>query len=294
MPSHPLHLEAADGRTLAATHYTPDGPPVATVVLLGAYAVRQRYYRRFATWLAEHGFSVLTFDTRGIGDSRDGPIRDERATATDWAVLDHGAALRWAADQAGTRLAVAHSFGGQILGVTDEAACLDGVYAVGSQLGWWGYQDTAWGQVKMRALTTVLMPALNRTFGYLPGWTGIGEDVPYGAMAEWVEWMRTSEYLLPHVPGARERYVNWPGQVSLLGFTDDFYAPPRAVEALGACFDSRRTETRVMAPTEFALGKVGHFGFFRNHAGNILWEDARSRLEGWSNSATRHRASIEN
>ena len=106
MTEHEHTLVADDGRELAATLYEPETWR-ASVVILGAWAVRRRYYRRFATWLAKRGFRVLTFDCRGIGDSLKGSVKDEVATTTDWARLDHGAALDWLAAQPG-----AHHVGG--------------------------------------------------------------------------------------------------------------------------------------------------------------------------------------
>lgn len=281
MPTHSqVELTAIDGRVLQACRFDPPEPARATVVILGAYAVPARYYRRFASWLAGHGFCVLTFDPRGIGASRVGAVRDEPIDATGWATRDYAAALDWLAAQPGPRLAVAHSFGGQVLGVTDAAKSAQGVYAIGAQLGYWGYFDGL-TRYRMRALFSVAMPLLTRTFGYLPGWTGIGEDVPPNALLEWARWLRSPGYLLDHVPGAAERFRRWPGRYVGLGFTDDGYAPPRGVQALAACLDPSRTVTRIVEPSDFGLRAVNHFGFFREHAGDVLWRDALDQLVAW-------------
>lgn len=285
MPSVTVHtLIAADGRALAARTYEPSGPIRAYVALLGAYAVRQRYYRRFATWLAERGVCVLTFDVRGIGESRDGPVRKETVTTSEWAHLDYTPAIAWLRDKPGPRLAVGHSFGAQVLGILDEAKDIDAMYAVAGQLGYWGHFD-GFERVKMRALFTVTMPLVTRVFGYLPGWTGIGEDVPGPAMLEWARWLRSPGYLLDHVPGAAGRFRAWPGQFTSLGFTDDTYAPPRGVQALAACFEPSRTDLRVVEPSAFGMKKVDHFGFFRQHEGDVMWADALSWLERWSEAS---------
>lgn len=285
----PQPLRASDGRTLSAWRFAPDTTPRASVILMGAYAVRQRYYRRFAMWLAHRGFQVLTFDTRGIGESRDGHVRDEPVDTTGWAVLDHGAALEWLGGQEGPRLAVAHSFGGQVLGIHDGASVLDGIYMVGSQMGYWGHYDGL-SRPAMRVLVHLVLPGVAKGFGYVPGWTGMGEDVPPQVALEWAKWLRSPGYLLDHVPGAAERMRAFGGEVQAVGFTDDAYAPPRGVRALTDALDPARTHVRILSPADVRLRSVGHFGFFRPHRGEVLWEDALGHLERWARPAREARS----
>lgn len=277
----PFTLTATDGRELSATLFQPEETAHATVVLLGAWAVRQRYYRRFATWLSERGFRVLTFDVRGIGESLVGRVQDEVATTSDWARLDHGAALRWLADQAGPRLAVGHSFGGQVPGITDHAKVLDGLYTVGSQLGYWGHFEGL-NRYKMRLIFTAVMPLTVKTFGYLPGWTGIGENVPPNALLEWAKWLRSPGYLLDYVAGSHDRFRSWPGQVRMVGFTDDAFAPPHAVTRLAECYDPDRLTVQIRTPAEVDQTAVGHFGFFRGLGEAMLWKECEAQLRLWS------------
>ena len=95
----PVHrLTAADGRRLAARWFEPAGQPArAVAVVNAATGVPQRFYRHFAQWLAQRGYAVLTYDYRGIGESRQGPLRAESARMRDWALLDMPAALAEAA-----------------------------------------------------------------------------------------------------------------------------------------------------------------------------------------------------
>ncbi|MFT6234729.1 MAG: putative alpha/beta hydrolase [Myxococcota bacterium] len=278
---HPVVLTATDGRSLSATLFEPSGPVIANVVMLGAWAVQQRFYRRFATWLCERGFRILTFDVRGIGESLQGHVRNELATTSDWALLDHGAALRWLAEQPGTRLAVGHSFGGQVPGITDHARCVDGLYTVGSQLGYWGHFEGL-NRYWMRMVFTFIMPATVKTFGYLPRWAGIGEDVPPNALLEWATWLRSPGYLLDHVAGADERFARWPGKIRMVGFTDDDYAPPKAVRLLSSCYDPDRLTVQVRTPAEVGQDAVGHFGFFRAMGEALLWEECADQLGEWA------------
>lgn len=93
----PLSLTAADGYILAAHHWQPEAMPRAVVVINPATAVKAAYYHRYARFLAENGFAVLTYDYRGIGASRQGSLRRWRhVSKLDWGRYDCEAALAWA------------------------------------------------------------------------------------------------------------------------------------------------------------------------------------------------------
>jgi predicted alpha/beta hydrolase len=64
-----ITLTARDGLELAITVFSPQGIPKAGVIINSATAVKQGYYESFASFLAEHGYLVITYDYRGIGAS---------------------------------------------------------------------------------------------------------------------------------------------------------------------------------------------------------------------------------
>ena len=66
-------IEAADGYPLSVRLYEPAGEPRAAVLLASPTGVKQGFYRDFAQFLCAAGFRVISFDYRGIGDSRRGP-----------------------------------------------------------------------------------------------------------------------------------------------------------------------------------------------------------------------------
>ncbi|MFX7816485.1 alpha/beta fold hydrolase, partial [Acinetobacter baumannii] len=84
----------------------------------------------FASYLAHRGCAVLTYDYRGIGDSRQPAMVGYnqpkslvgfKASMSDWAAQDVTAAVRWRRERYhGLPLAyVGHSFGGQALGLIE-------------------------------------------------------------------------------------------------------------------------------------------------------------------------------
>jgi len=72
--SETVQLPALDGYPLTATLYhAPE--PVAQLVIAGATGVPQGFYRRFAEYAAQRGYSTLTLDYRGIGQSKPASLR---------------------------------------------------------------------------------------------------------------------------------------------------------------------------------------------------------------------------
>src|SRR5262245_61297245 len=90
-------ITTADGFDLAAQTFGDATSCRAGVLLVGAMGVDQQYYAAFAEWLAGQGFFVVTFDYRGIGDSRPARFRESlrgfHADVSTWATRDVPAAV---------------------------------------------------------------------------------------------------------------------------------------------------------------------------------------------------------
>ncbi|MGY4296316.1 putative alpha/beta hydrolase [Bradyrhizobium sp. i1.4.4] len=65
-----ISFPATDGYPLAGTLFLPRGTKRHAVLINSATAVPRKIYRGFASYLAHRGCAVLTYDYRGIGDSR--------------------------------------------------------------------------------------------------------------------------------------------------------------------------------------------------------------------------------
>lgn len=280
-----LTLRAGDGEVLTG-HLFAARAPRAGVLLVGATAVPQRYYARFATFLAERGLTVLTFDYRGIGASRHGELAGHPATMRDWGEHDVTGALARLRDEVPGLpvLAVGHSFGGQALGLSDALGEVDGMLTVGAQLGWAGHWSGL-GRLHMLAVWHLLFPAALATWGYVPGWLGMGEDLPPGVAREWRTWCLSPGYLLDHVPEAHARLARFRGHLEVWGFTDDAYAPEAAVRAYADAVRPVGRTLRLRTPRSVGATRMGHFGMFRPAAREGLWVEAAELLEAWADGA---------
>ncbi len=275
-------VTTSDGVTLTATVWDPPGRARERVlVIASATGVLRGYYASFAAQLASRGFAVVTFDYRGIGDSRVGVVELAHAgepSMRDWGERDLASVLAWAGTTFGNGRAalLGHSVGGQLVGLLPEHAQsrISALVTIGSQSG----DFRLWplpARLAMAVLWYGVVPGVTHAVGYLPGSLGIGEDLPAGVALEWARWCRTPGYLVGEDGAARrEGFARLDAPVLAYGFDDDLYAPRAAVDALHALYVSARIERRQLGRE---AGRFGHFGFFRSRH-RALWDDVAAFL----------------
>jgi predicted alpha/beta hydrolase len=275
-----VELTAKDGYKLGATLFRPAATNGRTVFIMAATGVPQQYYAKFAAFLAEGGFTVLTFDYRGIGRSLHSSIRSVNAGMRDWALLDSAAACDFL-DQhyPGEKLmAIGHSFGGQAFGLLPRPERIAAAVTIGSQSGYWKHWPPL-GRAWMWPATHLALPLVPRLLGYFPGARlGFGENLPKNVTIEWARWCRHPRYLVGAL-GVEREYARVAAPIRLYAISDDAFAPRRAVEALAALYDNATSQIRSVEPKDVGADRIGHFGFFRERFRDSLWAETRGWLE---------------
>ncbi len=247
------------------------GRPV--VIISAATSLRCRYYSRFADYLFAHDFDVITYDYRGIGESRPASIRGFEASWTDWGALDFEAMLRRASREFPSQPidVVAHSFGGCGAGLAASGHLIRRLVSVGAQFAYWRDYAPA-SRWRMFVKWHVLMPLLTRLYGYFPGKRlGWLEDTPTGVVMDW----STSTAGYEKRPSARKLaalpFSQVRAKILAISLTDDPFGTVAAIERLLGYFSgSERTHLRI-APEDIAETEVGHFAFFRSQYQEKLW-----------------------
>lgn len=261
-------------------HEHPADAPRGMVVVLGAMATPSRFYAALADHLARRGLTTLRFDYRGVGDSRDGSLRSERSGVLDWTVRDVDAVIAFARERHPSLpfAVLGHSLGGQAIGLAARPREARAVVLVASQSGWVGHWPGA-ARVRMELLWRVIVPGMTGAFGYLPGWSGIGEDVPKRVAREWAAWCTTKGYVTGALAADELGYDRITAPVLAWSFTDDDYAPAGSTGELLSWLTAARVEQRRRAPGDVGPPRIGHFGFFRK-TGAPLWDETADWILG--------------
>ncbi len=285
-----ISLPAADGYLLAASLFLPRGAKRHAVLINSATAVPRKIYRGFAGYLAGRGCAVLTYDYRGIGDSRQKALVGYnqpkslvgfKASMSDWAALDVTAAVTWMRERYHTLPLsyVGHSFGGQALGLLANNSEVSRALLIAAQAGYWKLMASP-ERYRVYAMLKFVGTPLTRLLGYAPAWGGIGEDLPKDAFLQWVSWVMHKRYLFgdPKLSGFKN-FPQFHGAMRALAMSDDPWATRPSVELLCSGFTSITPEIITITPADAGAAKVGHFGFFRPDHRDTLWRSAADWIQ---------------
>lgn len=272
MDPRPVELVCRDGYRLHGRWWPGGGQDV--VVVACATGVRASYYSRYAAWLAGNGLSCLTFDYRGVGESREPGLSDRSTRWHHWGSLDIDAALAWALEQTpGGRLGVVgHSFGGFGVTLAPHARHVHRLLTVGAQHARWtdyrtGHRRRFWWRWH------VLMPCLTLAHGHFPGRRlGWLEDLPAGVALDWARSPRN--FLSTTGPGrtalaAAQQAFRAP--VLAVSATDDPYATPAAVRRTLSYTPQAPATVVELSPGDLGVAGIGHFGLFHDRFRDSFW-----------------------
>ncbi len=285
-----ITFPAEDGYALGATLFLPRRAKQHAVLINSATAVPRRIYRKFASYLARRGSAVLTYDYRGVGDSRQHAMIGYnkpkslvgfKATMVDWAALDITAAVKWMRERyPNLPLAyVGHSFGGQALGLLADNTEVKRALLVAAQAGYWKLMASP-ERYRVYALLNFVGMPLTRALGYMPGWAGVGEDLPKGVFEQWTRWLMSPRYLFdePNLK-ALSNFTRYTGALRSIGLSDDPWATRPAIELLASGFKSTTPDIITITPADVDAKAIGHLGFFRPEHRDTLWRGAAEWLE---------------
>lgn len=274
-----LTIPAADGFPLAASLYPAheDSAAPVTVIISSATAVPRGYYDAYAQHLAERGLRVVTYDYRGIGDSRPASLRGFRASMRDWAERDMAGVIAFAKRDLASRrvLFVGHSSGGHMMGLAPNNADLHAALFIASQSCYWRLWPAP-RRYQMALYFHALIPGVAHALGYIPGKLGMGQDLPRDVALQWAAWGRRPNYL---VEGDAERaaFSRFRGQLVAYSISDDHYAPEATVDALLRFYIGAERSRRYVDAAQLHT-PIGHFGFFRTRMRELLWSETSDWL----------------
>lgn len=276
-----VFVRTANGNKICLTvHWSGDIHSCEHLVLvLPALAVKQTFYKSFAEYLVNNGFISVTLDYQGIGESIVSQDKWSTIQMHHWGIYDIPAVLNYIQNDLGFPdvFVVAHSAGGQLLGLAHNSHLVRKAIFVGSGVGYWKLWSFG-GKLKMLIAWYVALPLVTLVYGGFPKWV-LGEKVPKGVARQWVRWARKRRYLMDDLS---KEYSRWYDQLDkpilFVTVQDDGYAPKKAVSVLRDFYSNARIEEWHIVPQSYGYKSIGHFGFFRGK--EALWTE----LVTWLNN----------
>lgn len=256
-----ITLTTDDGYALSATRYGAIGAVNGNIVVAGATGVQQRFYRRFAEHAALQGYSVLTLDYRGVGQSSPKSLKGFEMSYLDWGFCDLAAAVDFMSDESIPLFWVGHSFGGHGLGLLPNHQKITAAYCFGTGAGWAGWMPNL-ERLKVRLLWSCILPLIVWRKGYM-AWSilGMGDDLPLGVYKDWKRWCAHPHYFFddPLMSAVADCYSSVRTPIVFANATDDPWAPPRSRDAFIKGYSNAPVITRDI----YAAKAIGHMGYFR-------------------------------
>lgn len=268
----PIAFYTQDQYLLHGQLHSPSGALQGRVIVAGATGVPQGFYRRFAQFACEQGFETLTFDYRGIGESKPDTLKGFEMNLLDWGKQDLAAAVELMSKDDVPLFVIGHSYGGHAFGLLPNHHKVSGVYVFGTGAGWHGYMPLS-EQIKVLTMWNLVLPVLTWWKGYC-GWKilGMGEDLPKNAFSQWRYWCRFRHYFFddPAMAGIERLYQAVQTPMVAANALDDLWAMPKSRDAFVQYYRNAPL-TRVNLSPETLGSSIGHMGYFRKNA-TPLWQ----------------------
>lgn len=271
-------IKCEDGKDIAATHFGHEGLPA--VIISSAVGTTRGYYAKFAQSLVNHGFQVVTFDNRGIGESK-AHMDDVDATLSSWGEKDLAAVINWICihENEPHISLVGHSVAGQLFPLAKNRSYIRAAYFIASQTAaskyWSGRQ-----RLSVNLLWNLILPATTSITGKLPSWAYGGKhDLPKHVATEWATWGKHQNGVLQDCPERVRAFKEIDIPLRFISIDDDhLLAPKRAVAQLFDQYGSVKKDHQHWFPADFGKKSIGHFGFFRS-ANQEMWQDVHLWLK---------------
>lgn len=268
-----LILNTKDQFQLTAHLFKPEKSNEKIILINSATGVKQQVYFSFAQFFAEQGFTVLTYDYRGIGLSKPEKMRNFKASMRTWGYEDFKTLTEFIIEKFPDyeKFCLGHSVGALIVGMNDNSKIFERFIFVATQNAFIG--NLKWN-TKLEAFFGFgfAQPFFTELFGYFPAhWFGLGESLPKNCAYDWrtliLNRKSTGKLLLKTNDYSKE--LNQ--KVLVLYAEDDVWLTDKGVKSLlNDVYPNLKPDYRFLQTSESEKGEIGHVNFFRSY-NKKLW-----------------------
>ena len=262
-----------DNYTLSVHLFEPESPTHKLLLINSATGVKQQIYFSFAQVFTAHGFTVITYDYRGIGLSKPQKMKGFPASMRIWGTVDYKAVTHFIKTNFPEyqKFCLGHSLGALILGMNEDSKMFDELVFVGTQNAFVGNLKF---KTKIEAYLGfgIAQPLTTSVLGYFPGnWFGLGESLPAGSAYDWrtlILHKRSTNQLLDKVTDFSKDLTQ---KVFVIRAEDDDWLTEKGVKSLlQNTYPNMKPSYRLIKTSESEKNEIGHINFFRSY-NRTLW-----------------------
>ncbi|WP_454047224.1 alpha/beta hydrolase family protein [Chryseobacterium sp. Marseille-Q8038] len=269
-----LILTTEDHVTLTAHVFKPEKDNGKLLLINSATGVKQQVYFSFASYFSEQGFTVITYDYRGIGLSKPKDMRGFQGSMRLWGSKDYKAVTQYikSAFKQHQKYCLGHSVGALILGMNEDSKIFEEFVFVGTQNAFVGNLK---GMTKVEAYLGfgIAQPLTTSLLGYFPAhWFGLGESLPKNCAYDWRTLIlnkKSTNRLLEKIDNFSENLTQ---KVFVIRAEDDVWLTEKGVlSLLNDTYPNLKPTYRLVNVSESDKKEIGHVNFFRSY-NNKLWD----------------------
>ena len=270
-----LFLKNPDGFNLSVKIFEPENAIGKLLIINSATGVKQQVYFSFAKYMSQSGFTVITYDYSGIGESKPKKMKNFESSMRIWGTRDFKTLTEFIKKEYPheEKFCLGHSVGALILGMNADSAIFRKFVFVATQ-------DAYLGNLKLNIAVTaffgfgIALPITTTLFGYFPAhWFGLGETLPKGVAYDW----RT---LILHSKSTARLYEknevdfskNLTQKTLIIHAEDDPWVTQKGMEnLLKNVYPNLLKTFREIEISESEKKEIGHINFFRSF-NKKLWK----------------------
>ncbi|CAA7386157.1 alpha/beta hydrolase family protein [Chryseobacterium fistulae] len=244
------------------------------LLINSATGVKQHIYYSFAQYFAAKGFTVMTYDYRGIGLSKPENIKGFYASMRTWGARDFKAVTQYIKKNFTNyyKYCLGHSVGALILGMNEDSEMFDEFIFVGTQNAFVG--NLKW-RTKVEAYLGfgIAQPLTTSLLGYFPAhWFGLGESLPKYCAYDWRTLILNKKSTNRLLEKIEDYSKNLKQKVFVIRAEDDVWITEKGVKSLlDTTYPNLRPTHRLIKVSESQKRIIGHINFFRNY-NKKLWD----------------------
>lgn len=276
-----LILKTSTQNSIAVKVFEPQNSNGKLLLINSATGVKQQIYFTFAKYFAEKGFIVITYDYKGIGESKPAKLKGFKCSMRIWGTEDFKTVTDFMKINypKQRKFCLGHSVGALIIGMNEDSQIFEKFIFVATQ-------DAYIGNLNLKVAATavlgfgVAVPILTEFFGYFPAHRfGLGESLPKGVAYDWQTLILNKDSTSRLYDKIEKDFSkNLIQETILIHAEDDHWITQKGMESLmNRVYPNIKKTYREIKISESPKKEIGHVNFFRSF-NRDLWNIVLNEL----------------